>query len=60
MGKIPTNFWTPKFHTFPTDRLSLHKAIADQQFDINYADRCSVGNADFLPTNVGRESSAVV
>jgi hypothetical protein len=38
MEEIPTNRWTPKFHTFSTERLSLHKEIVDQQFDRNYAD----------------------
>jgi hypothetical protein len=36
---IPTNRWTPKAETFPTDNQTIGKEITDQQFDKNYADR---------------------
>jgi hypothetical protein len=54
MEAIPTNRWTSKVDTFPTDGRTIHKNIADQQFDTNYADQRSVGGSDFYrPTSVG-------
>jgi hypothetical protein len=36
---IPTNRWTLKAETFPTDSQTIGKEITDQQFDKNYVDR---------------------
>jgi hypothetical protein len=56
MAEMPTNGQTPKVDTFPTESQSLSEDIADQQFDINYADQRSVGHAYFYrPTSVGNQ-----
>jgi hypothetical protein len=56
MAEMPTNGQTPKVDTFPTESQSLSEDIADQQFDINYADQRSVGHDYFYrPTSVGNQ-----